>query len=132
LPYFAAEIDMRAGGPDGEGAGSVDYRLRRRDGRAAFSARYQPAGPVAAAAPGSLEFFLAERYLLYAWSGRALRAARVHHLPYPLQPARATDVAQTLTDAAGLPPGTAAVAPPLVHYASEVDVQIFGPRRPAP
>jgi len=127
LPYFPAEISME------EADGWIEYRSRRRGVAATFAARYQPIGAVAPAAPGTLEFFLAERYLLYAWTGRALRTARVHHAPYPLQPAAAADVAQTLTDAAGLPPGTGAGPPPLVHYAREVDVAIFGPRRlPAP
>jgi len=37
-------------------------------------------------------------------------------------------VEQTLTDVAGLPAGACAAPPPLVHYAHEVDVDIFGPR----
>jgi uncharacterized protein YqjF (DUF2071 family) len=95
-----------------------------------FSARYGPAGPVAPAAPGSLEFFLAERYLLYApWRG-GLRTARVHHAPYPLQPAAAEAVEQTVTSVAGLPARACAGAPMLVHYAREVDVEIFGPLPP--
>jgi uncharacterized protein len=76
---------------------------------------------------GSLAFFLAERYLLYAWDGRSLSSARVHHTPYPLQPAAAFDVRQSLTGAAGLPPTEG--PPPLVHYAREVDVRIERPRR---
>ena len=100
-----------------ERGGAVDYRSRRRRSPAAFAARYQPTGPVAPAAPGSLEFFLAERYLLYSRSGRGLRTARVHHAPYPLQLAAAADVEQTLTNVAGLAPGTGAGPPALVHYA---------------
>ena len=76
--------------------------------------------------PGSLEFFLAERYLLYSAPGRGLRTARVHHTPYPLQVAAAADVEQTLTSVAGLP--ACAGPPALIHYAREVDVAIFSPR----
>jgi len=108
---------------------------RRRASRAAFRARYQPAGTVTPAAPGSLEFFLVERYVLYAGWGRHLRTARVHHPPYPLQAATAADVDQTLTDVAGLP-AAAQGPPPLVHYARELDVDIYRPHRtespPAP
>ena len=50
--------------------------LAARGTTAAFHARYQPAGEVAPAAPGTLEFFLAERYLLYARSGAAACAPR--------------------------------------------------------
>jgi uncharacterized protein YqjF (DUF2071 family) len=113
-----------------EASGSIDYRSRRRGAPANFHARYGPAGAVVPAAAGTLEFFLAERYLLYSWSGRSLRTARVHHPPYPLQPATAAEVEQTLTGVAGLPAGACAGPPPLVHYAREVDVAIYGPRRP--
>jgi uncharacterized protein YqjF (DUF2071 family) len=124
LPYFHARMSMElSDGP------SIDYRSRRLTAGppAEFSGRYSPTGPASPAAVGSLEFFLAERYLLYAWNGRALSTARVHHAPYPLQSAAAFDVHQSLTSAAGLPP---IVGPPtLVHYAREVDVRIEGPRR---
>ena len=124
LPYFHARISLEiSDGP------SISYSARRLGSGlpAEFSGRYRPTGPAAPAAAGSLEFFLAERYLLYAWNGRALSSARVHHAPYPLQPAAAFEVRQSLTGAAGLPPF--AEPPPLVHYAREVDVRIEGPRR---
>jgi hypothetical protein len=40
----------------------------------------------------------------------------------------ADGVEQTLTQVAGLPPRACAGPPALVHYAREVDVEIFGPR----
>jgi len=128
LPYFAADITMGVKPGEGGTGETVDYYLRRRGSPAAFSARYRPAGPVAPAAPGSLEFFLAERYLLYARSRAGLRTARVHHAPYPLQLAAADTVEQTLTSVAGLPARACAGPPALIHYAREVDVEIFGPR----
>jgi uncharacterized protein YqjF (DUF2071 family) len=130
LPYFHARMRMDVAG--GEGTPVVDYSSRRVTGGAAFSGRYQPVGPVAVAAPGTLQLFLAERYLLYAWTGRALRTARVFHAPYPLQPATAASVAQTLTDAARLPAAVFAPPPPLVHYARQVDVLIYPPQRTSP
>ena len=36
------------------------------------------------AAPGTLEFFLLERYCLYAAHGEHLYRARIHHRPWPL------------------------------------------------
>jgi len=127
LPYFAADIGMDVKAGEGAAGETVDYRLRRRGSPAAFAAHYGPVGPVAPAAPGSLEFFLAERYLLYASSRGGLRTARVHHTPYPLQAAAASAVEQTLTSVAGLPPRACPGPPDLVHYAREVDVEIFGP-----
>mgnify|MGYP006425465259 CR=1 FL=1 len=43
-------------------------------------------GPAAEVAPGSLAFFLVERYRLFAWSARKRRlySGRVRHAPYPV------------------------------------------------
>ncbi len=124
LPYFRARMTLERG-PGGE----IDYRSRRIGAGpgAELSARYGPDGAAAPAAPGTLAFFLAERYLLYAGDGPRLSSARVHHAPYPLAPGTASDVRETLATAAGLP--TTAGPPALVHYAEEVDVRIFRPRR---
>jgi uncharacterized protein len=124
LPYFHARISLEiSDGP------SISYGARRRSSgqRAEFSGRYGPTGPAAPAAVGSLEFFLVERYLLYAWNRRSLSSARVQHAPYPLQTAAAFEVQQSLTGAAGLP--AIAEPPAFVHYVGEVDVRIERPRR---
>ena len=131
LPYFHARMTLEVRGGEGAPDESTTARSACPAARR-FSGRYRPAGAAVAAAPGTLEFFLAERYLLYGWTGRALRTARVSHTAYPLQPAVAHDVAQTVTDAARLPPAAFATPPPLVHYAREVDVAIFGPSRSSP
>ena len=140
LPYFHARMSMEiSGGPTRptEPPSISGLAASAQGAPAELSARYGPVGPAAPAAAGSLEFFLVERYLLYASHGGALSSARVHHAPYPVQPAAAFDVRETLTRAAGLPPP--AGPPALVHYAREVDVQIYRPaafsrapdRRPA-
>jgi uncharacterized protein len=123
LPYFHARMSLEVSDDE-----TVAYRSRRQvTGQVAeLGGRYAPTGPVAPAGAGTREFFLAERYLLYAWDGRRLSSARVHHLPYPLQPAAAFDVRETLTSAAGLPPPGG--PPALVHYVREVDVRIWRPR----
>jgi uncharacterized protein YqjF (DUF2071 family) len=126
LPYFHARMSLEVTGDS-----TVTYRSQRRAAVAAeFAGQYAPTGPAAPAAVGTREFFLAERYFLYAWNGRRLSSASVHHAPYPLQPAAASDVRETLASAAGLPAPDG--PPPLVHYAREVDVRIFRPRRVAP
>ena len=128
LPYFHARMSMEISG-EGDSP-TIVYSSVRRAGRgpaAAFQARYGPAAPIVPAPPETLAFFLAERYRLYAWNGRALSAARVHHAPYPLQVARVESLSETLTGAAGLP---ASLGPPAhVHYAREVDVRIYRPHR---
>ena len=88
--------------------------------------RYQPTGTAGPAEVGSLEHFLAERYILYTASGGRLLQGRVHHRPYPLQRARVDMARETLIGAAGIArPDT---PPPLVHYARVVDVEIFALR----
>lgn len=121
LPYYPADMTMSRG-PYGI---SFTSRRRGRGPRASFACRYWPTAAPAAAAPGTLEFFLAERYLLYSWDGRALRTARVWHAPYPLAAARAEDLTEEVAGASRiiLP----AYDQPLVHYASEVDVWIHAP-----
>ncbi|HET8645438.1 MAG TPA: DUF2071 domain-containing protein, partial [Vicinamibacteria bacterium] len=76
-----------------------------------------------AAMPGTLEHFLAERYILYSHSRSGLHRARVHHAPYPLQPGVLDHLSrETLLATAGVHrPDT----DPLVHYASRVDVDIW-------
>lgn len=90
-------------------------------------AEYTPTGMPARARPGTLEHFLAERYILYARSrtGRLLQG-RVHHAPYPLQTATLHALAETLVAAAGVALPHLIERPPLVHYAREVNVEVFG------
>jgi len=80
LPYFHARMTASRA-PDG----ITHYRSTRRGKRAEFACTYALAGDVFAAEPGTLEFFLIERYLLFAQKGRGLFSGRVHHSPYPLQ-----------------------------------------------
>jgi uncharacterized protein len=122
LPYVYAAIEL---GREGAGAERVRYASRRGDG-AGVLLRYGPTGPVRPAEPGTLEHFLAERYLLYAARGPRLYRARVHHAPYPLQEGAATVERETLLAAGGLPRPDAA---PLAHYAAGVDVEIWPPER---
>ncbi len=69
--------------------GLIDYRCRRRGEDADARFRYTADGGAREAEPGSLEFFLAERYLLYSSdpAGR-IHQGRVHHAPYRLRPGR--------------------------------------------
>jgi uncharacterized protein YqjF (DUF2071 family) len=81
------------------------------------------AGP---ARPGTLEHFLAERYILYAAANDHLYQGRVHHRPYPLQPAELLTLDESLVAAAGI---RRPDIPPLVHFAGGVDVKVYAIRR---
>jgi len=123
LPYHWARMRVARDGS------STHYSSARRHAPrpATCSLRYAPAGSPRAARPGTLEHFLVERYLLYADTRGGLRIGRVHHAPYPLQEARVLDLQETLLAAAGI---RRPEAPPLLHFASEVTVEVFGLRAP--
>jgi uncharacterized protein YqjF (DUF2071 family) len=92
---------------------------------ASYAIRGEISGPVAPARPGTLEHFLAERYILYCQARRQLFQGRVHHTPYPLQSARVVSLDETLLRAAGI---TRPAGEPLAHFASGVDVDVFALR----
>jgi len=114
LPYFDARIsfDEVDGWTDVEAA-----RLGER-GRV-FSGRYRIAGPASASEPGSLEWFLVERYRLYTEDRRgALYRADIHHAPWQLHPAE-TEI--DLTSIAPFELG----GEPICHVAEPQDVVIW-------
>ena len=119
LPYHFARMQVEAA--DGE----LDYRSERSwpaPVPAVCSVRIRPEGMIAPAAVGTLEHFLAERYLLYAYARSRLYSGRVYHTPYPLQNAELLGLDESLLAAANL---VRPDMPPLVHYASGVDVRVF-------
>lgn len=119
LPYFKARIDMTL---DGD---SIDYRLRR-DTSTAFEARWTCGSPLPESQPGSLEYFLTERYCLYAARGGKLYRARIWHEPWPLRTAALKSIQSTMIESHGLPTPQ---GPPLLHYAHRLDVEVWSPRR---
>ena len=125
LPYFHARARLQAR------EGMVDYALQRLSGaRPSLAVRYQVGEPLGPAAPGTLEHFLIERYILYAARRSGLWTTQVHHRPYPLHRAQVLALHEELLNADGLPPAPG--PPPLVHYASLVDIDVFAPRRQRP
>jgi uncharacterized protein YqjF (DUF2071 family) len=124
LPYFSAAM-LAARAADG----SISYRSRRQSqGPAAeLIATYHPDGPAFAPRVGTLEYFLTERYCLYARDHRD-RPYRleIHHPPWLLHPARADLQRNTMAAAAGL------VLPdvePLLHFVNRQDMVAWPPRR---
>jgi uncharacterized protein YqjF (DUF2071 family) len=84
LPYLDARMSLE------RRDGWLDYECVRSGERGrVFSGRYRPAGEPFHAEPGSLEWFLTERYCVYAAGARTLHRADVHHGPWPLQRAEA-------------------------------------------
>ncbi len=118
LPYHHAAMRSHRSGD------RIAYASTRRRGNAHFTLDATIGETLGPSAPGTLEHFLLERYLLFtSWRGRLWRG-QVHHVPYPAQRANVHAIATTLPEAAGLPP---VAGPPIAHYAAGVDVEVFGP-----
>jgi uncharacterized protein YqjF (DUF2071 family) len=124
LPYYDANMHIRACAD-----GSLDYQSRRTQGDLTAQLRltYAPNGSMAQTDKHSLDHWLSERYCLYATDhrGRVYRTD-IHHLPWPLQPARVEIEENTMAAAAGIsvPP-----EPQRTAFARQLDVLIWSPER---
>ncbi len=117
LPYYTAEIELEQEG------NVIDYRLSREGDQAAeFQASFRVGEKLPQQQPGSKEFFLTERYILYTQHDGELYQSRVHHGPWALQKSVLEDLSTNIFEADGLfkPNGE-----PLIHYAEEVSVDIW-------
>jgi uncharacterized protein len=125
LPYFDSQIEFMT---SDDALPAIDFRSHRTDARgpapAHCHARYQPVeGPATASAPGTIEHFLIERYILYAEDEQhRLHRARVHHQPYPVQRAEVLALDETLVWATGVRRNDSVG---LRHYAREVNVKVY-------
>lgn len=98
LPYQRADMTLAS-----EAGGRRQYRSQRRGDARVSEFTHRLVGPPRQAVPGTLDFFLAERYLLFASTPRGLRLGRVHHAPYPLVDAQVETWDTRLFRLAGLP-----------------------------
>ncbi|HZG53044.1 MAG TPA: DUF2071 domain-containing protein [Pyrinomonadaceae bacterium] len=122
LPYFNSDIDLRQEGD------IIHYRLRRDEaGRpAAFDASWEIGKELPEAEPGTLEFFLTERYCLYSASGESIYRARINHRPWPLRQAALLSYASDIAESDYLPK---LKSKPLVHYAEALAVDVWPPEK---
>lgn len=79
LPYQHATMRVQKS-PQGR----MDFSSQRAGDEGVSHFHYHLATQSHEAQPGSLEFHLAERYLLFSQTPRGLRMGQVHHRPYPL------------------------------------------------
>ncbi|RYZ66918.1 MAG: DUF2071 domain-containing protein [Proteobacteria bacterium] len=124
LPYFRARMTMTH---DGDAAGeAIDYaseRLWPDPVPATLRARWRVGRSLGHAAPGTLEHFLVERYILYTRKPEGpLLAGRVHHAPYEIREASLDRLEDTLVAASGL---RAVGAPSSLLASPGVDVEIY-------
>jgi uncharacterized protein YqjF (DUF2071 family) len=123
LPYVYARITI-----DRKSERFV-YRSVRPRGTATeaeLSLEYEPNGAVTQSAPGSLAFWLTERYRLYAVRGARVFSADIDHVQWPLQPATAVIHSNTMAASHGIHLPS---VPPLLHFSRTLDVRVWRPRR---
>jgi uncharacterized protein len=120
LPYFQAKMSLT------EEADTVHFTSTRRHPAApdaALDVTWRRKAERPEAQPGSLDFFLIERYALYTEKGDTLYRARIHHRPWPLREAELLSLSSTMLESHGLP---APSEQPLLHAQAEpLDVEIF-------
>lgn len=107
----------------------IQYTSRRKSpGARAADYDYETPATTQAAEPGTLEWFLAERYLLFSSNPAGdLFCGRVHHTPYQIAPAVCSRWSTEPLRLDGFPEPTE--APPSMLTAAPVDVEIFPLRR---
>ncbi|MBS1709692.1 MAG: DUF2071 domain-containing protein [Armatimonadetes bacterium] len=122
LPYHYAHLAL-----DSLNDGSLVCKGSRASDRSAnYDVWVSGDGPCRPAEPGTLEFFLVERYLLYTVQSGHLMSGQVWHEPYRFRAVSADSVQESLLQASGIVrPNTK----PLAHYSPGVDVEVFGLKR---
>jgi uncharacterized protein len=118
LPYYHASISLE------QEDDRIIYSASRvgAEPAAKLETTWSIGEPLPPAAPGTLEFFLIERYCLYTSDGAKLYRCRIFHQPWPLRRARLDAFTSTLIEADGLP---TPAGEPLLHFGGPVDVEVW-------
>jgi uncharacterized protein YqjF (DUF2071 family) len=108
LPYFRAGMRLEQNGD------AIHFQSRRkgRSTEAEFNAAWDLGAALPEAQLGSLDFFLVERYCLYAQYRDRLYRARIYHLPWALRQVKLSRFASTMLESHGVPTPS---GPPVLH-----------------
>ncbi len=123
LPYYWAEMRIEQ-----QSEREFAFYSRRRLTRTPviFKARYRGLGPtrrLAESRSGTLEYFLTERYYLFAHNrGGELVRAGIHHVPWPLEDAEAEIERNDLAEAIGI---QLPDQQPVLHYSRRLAVYLW-------
>jgi len=122
LPYYFANMQQATAAD-----GTVRYKSRRlfTQQDIGFQATYRGLGHPADAVPsepGTMEYFLTERYCLYTSSRGEVLVGNVHHRPWSLEPAEAEIRTNRLTVPHGL---VLPSRPPILHFSRSLEVYIW-------
>ncbi|HEU5238171.1 MAG TPA: DUF2071 domain-containing protein, partial [Pyrinomonadaceae bacterium] len=147
LPYFSATMSLKQEGNTinyssirkdkktyahffaSESKGfSVDLNSERFQNlpRAALDVSWTVAEPLPLSKPGSIEFFLTERYCLYAYYHDRLYQSRIFHEPWKLHGASSDSCHSTMVESLGIAQPSASS---LLHYAESIAVEIWRLKR---
>jgi uncharacterized protein YqjF (DUF2071 family) len=120
LPYHSAEMTVEARD------GRIHYQSRRAgENPAEFTAAYRGLGDRRPPMRGTLEYFLTERYCLYAVNHRFVGyRLEIHHPPWPLESAKAEITSNTMADATGVRLPSIA---PVLHFSKRQDMVCWSP-----
>ena len=123
LPYFNARMDLQ------QSENQIVYGSTRVDGRgapASFHGAWEIGETLPPTRPDSIEFFLTERYCLYASHRNRIYRSRIFHPRWPLQSAKLVSHKSTMVSAIGLREPD---DEPLLHYAESISVDIWPLKR---
>lgn len=124
LPYWHSTMSLTRGEAD------RSYRCTPKSGIAddepwVINTRLEP--EVRLAEPGSLEFWLVERYLLYSYAKGRLYSGQVHHSPYRIQTAQVATYPLGLLAAEGF--SNLGDPIPEMQFSEGVSVELFPLKR---
>ena len=117
LPYYFARMGLSR--QDDE----CEYDTSRVGSDVRHHVRYRVAEELGVSAPGTLQHFLLERYLLFVKRKQTIHVGQVHHSPYPVQRVELLQCHDELIATAGI--AGVAETPALRHYSPGVNVEIF-------
>ena len=112
LPYHKAQMKFN------QNDAGFHFECHDPASGAEFVGSYRPFGHSSPAKPGSLEYFLLERYTLFAQSPEGgLYRGEVHHLPWPVQSVEVKIERNTIPNTVGI---TLPQTDPLLHFSPGV------------
>ena len=117
LPYTDAKMRVEVRDED------IRYFCQRRGSSKILRYQFRPSDDLGEAKFGSLEFFLIERYRLFASRRSQLFTGRVYHSPYQLRRAVVSNIDKDLFALDGLQPPTA--PPDSILFSPGVDVTVY-------
>jgi uncharacterized protein len=117
LPYYNAEISLKTDGR------KVTFASARSRENAELAVSWTIGDRLPLAEPDSLDFFLVERYCLYAADGEATYRCRIHHEPWPLYKVDDLSLSRSnVVEADGIP---TPIGEPLRHCGGPVHVDVW-------